>query len=134
MKAKRLLSLALFPLTDRPNSSERKAMVDQVTDPSVSSRKNLVQMLSTLLSHRLRSLVLWMHMCSKHQRACATLISQSHPSNQQMGIMYATCYNVPRSALEVRHACIMETCRNFDGVICLCGNFRVEQQRMGRTQ
>lgn len=37
VKAKWLLSLALTPLTDRPIRSERKDVVDQVTDPRASS-------------------------------------------------------------------------------------------------
>lgn len=132
VKAKWLLSLALTPLTDRPIRSERKDVVDQVTNPRASSlrppmSKNLVQVLSALLIHSGAHLFCGgMHAANIREHAQLSWASPIRPTR------WVSYHGGHWKVL--MHACIMESCRNFHRVLSLRGNFGVGQQRMGRAR
>lgn len=126
-------SLAGIHLTDGPIRSERKDVVNQVTNPRASSlqppmSKNLVQVLSALLIHSGAPLFCGgVHGANIREHAQLTWASPICPTRW---VSWRTLEG-PHACM---HACIMESCRNVHRVLSLRGNFRFGQQSMGRAQ
>lgn len=112
--------MTVIPLTDGPIRSERKDVVDQVTDPRASPLQPPTEPCPSTLGTSYTQAVLT---CSVD--ACMEQTSESMrnyhepaPSVQPDGY-HGKHWKV------LMHACTMESCRNFHRVLSLRGNLRV---------